>query len=134
MRWQRLNPRTRHQAISLDDEIAHLRDLDLNGLRARWRGVFRKPPPLHLPRHLLLGVLAYRMQADALGDLAPGTVRLLKQLGSGGRSIEAVQLTAEFARRRDDLKSGTILVREWNGQSHRVMVVGRRLCLGRQDL
>ena len=64
---------------SLEDEIAHLRDLDRKGLRARWKGVFRRQPPLHLPRHLLFAVLAYRLQADELGDLAPDTVRLLKQ-------------------------------------------------------
>jgi hypothetical protein len=29
---------------SLDDEIAHLRDLDLHGLRARWKGLFRQQP------------------------------------------------------------------------------------------
>jgi hypothetical protein len=29
---------------SLEDEIAHLRDLDRKGLRARWKGVFRRQP------------------------------------------------------------------------------------------
>jgi Protein of unknown function (DUF2924) len=58
---------------SLEDEIAHLRDLDLKGLRTRWKGVFRRQPPMHLPRHLLFAVLAYRLQADELGDLAPDT-------------------------------------------------------------
>jgi hypothetical protein len=35
--------------MSLDDEIAHLRDLDLHGLRARWKSMFRQQPPSHLP-------------------------------------------------------------------------------------
>ena len=64
--------------LSLNDEVAQLRDLDLKGLRARWKSVFRREPPLHLPRHLLFAVLAHRLQADELGDLAPETVRLLK--------------------------------------------------------
>jgi hypothetical protein len=38
---------------SIEDEIAHLRGLDLKGLRSRWQSVFQKPPPDHLPRHLL---------------------------------------------------------------------------------
>jgi hypothetical protein len=38
-------------ASELEDEIAHLRDLDLPGLRARWRSVFRRKAPDHLPRH-----------------------------------------------------------------------------------
>ena len=50
---------------SLEDEIAHLRDLDRKGLRARWKGTFRRQPPLHLPRHVLFAILAYRLQADA---------------------------------------------------------------------
>ena len=67
---------------SLDDEIAHLRDLDLHGLRARWKGLFRQQPPQHLPRHLLFAVLAYRLQADALGDLDPATVLSLPKIKS----------------------------------------------------
>src|SRR5262245_2701824 len=108
---------------SLEDEIARLRDLDLKGLRARWKGLFRRQPPLHLPRHLLFAMLAYRLQADALGDLASDTVRLLKQIGSNGSTVDTVRLASQFDRRRINLKPGTILTREWNGQCHRVMVV-----------
>jgi hypothetical protein len=60
-------------------------------------------------------VLAYRHQADELGELAPDTVRLLKQIGSSGKTIDAARLTSEFDRRRTELKPGTILMREWNG-------------------
>jgi hypothetical protein len=121
---RRLRPLARSETkISLNDEIAHLRDLDVKGLRARWKSMFRREPPLHLPRHLLLAVLAYQLQADELGDLAPDTVRLLKQLASSGTTIGTMQLTAAFNRRRTELKPGTILTREWNGQTYRVLVV-----------
>lgn len=30
---------------SVEDEIAHLRGLDLRGLRARWLSVFQRPAP-----------------------------------------------------------------------------------------
>jgi len=49
---------------SLEDEIAHLRGLDLGGLRARWQSVFQRWAPAHLSRHLLFAVIAYRLQAD----------------------------------------------------------------------
>jgi hypothetical protein len=54
----------------LEVEMAHLRSLDLDGLRARWRTRFGRRAPAHLPKHLLLRLLAYRIQADALGAAA----------------------------------------------------------------
>ena len=52
---------------SAEDEIAHLRGLDLKGLHARWRSLFQRPAPTHLTRHLLFAVIAYRLQADRFG-------------------------------------------------------------------
>lgn len=63
--------------VSIAEEIAHLRDLDLRGLRARWRSVFRKEAPGHLPRHLAFAILAYHLQADRLGDLDPEIRKVL---------------------------------------------------------
>jgi hypothetical protein len=54
---------------TLDNEIARLRDLDVEGLRSRWHK--RRPHP-HLPRHLLFRVLAYRLQADVLPGARAG--------------------------------------------------------------
>jgi len=109
--------------LSLDDEIAHLRDLDLHGLRARWRSVFRQLAPAQLPRHLLLAVLTYRLQADRLGDLTPDTSRLLKHIATSRTTKDAQTLTALFERRRGELKPGTILTREWSAKAYRVMVL-----------
>jgi Protein of unknown function (DUF2924) len=100
-----------------------MRDLDLHGLRARWRSMFRQQPPSHLPRHLLFAVLTYRLQADELGDLDPVTARMLRQIATSGRTGDALRLTEQFGRRRAELRPGTILMREWNAQTHRVMVV-----------
>ena len=66
----------------LDNEIARLRGLDVGELRARWHTVFRRRAPPHLPRHLLFRILAYRLQADYLGDLNADTRRLLDRIGS----------------------------------------------------
>ena len=60
----RLSPKA-----SIEDEIARLRDLDLTGLRVRWRNAFGKPAPEHLTRYLLFRIIAYRLQADRFGDL-----------------------------------------------------------------
>jgi hypothetical protein len=62
---------------TLDGEIARLRDLAVGLLRNRWHNVFGRRPHPHLPRHLLFRVLAYRLQADVLGDLDGESQRLL---------------------------------------------------------
>jgi len=54
---------------SIEDEIAHPRGLDLKGLRSRWQSVLQRLPPDHLPRHLMFAIIAFRIQADRLGDL-----------------------------------------------------------------
>jgi hypothetical protein len=105
---------------ALGSEIARLRGLDVAELRARWRTMFRRRAPPHLPRHLLFRVLAYRLQADHLGDLDMDTRRLLDRSGS---PAEVGQLAADRNRRRTELRPGTILVREWDGHLQRVMVL-----------
>jgi len=62
---------------SVEYEIAHLRGLDLGGLRARWQSVFQHSAPAHLTRHLLFAVIAYRLQADRFGDLDHETKQVL---------------------------------------------------------
>ena len=73
-----------HEA--LETEIARLRDLDLAGLRARWRTMFRRTAADHLPRHLLFRVLAYRLRAERLGNLDKDTQRFLDRVASGAQA------------------------------------------------
>jgi hypothetical protein len=107
---------------SLEDEIAQLRGLDLDGLQARWHSVIGRHAPPHLPKHLLLRILAYRLQVVALGNLDRATIRLLEKLAGGGGSRQnkapSVPLPGEGA-----VKSGTLLMREWNGVQYRVMAL-----------
>lgn len=105
---------------TLDIEIARLRDLDVGAIRHRWHGVFGRQAPPHLPRHLLFRVLAFRLQADQLGDLDHESRRLLD---APGLPETAAQRAADLRRRTTELRPGTVLGREWNGQMHRVAVV-----------
>jgi hypothetical protein len=105
---------------TIDIEIARVRDLDVTGLQARWRTVFRRQAPSSLPRYLLFRILAYHLQANNLGDLESETLRLLDR---PGLQADIGTLAAEFNQRRNDLKAGTVLVREWDGQQHRIMVL-----------
>jgi hypothetical protein len=104
---------------TIDTEIARLRDLGVGGLRARWHTVFRRQPRPHLPRHLLFRILAYKFQADHLGDLDGESQRLLDR----SMSPEDAGQRALDSRRTPDLRLGTVLGREWNGRVQRVAVL-----------
>jgi hypothetical protein len=110
---------------TLDVEIARLRDLDVVSLQARLHNVFRRRSP-HLPRHLLFRVLAYRLQAERLGDLDVESRRLLDGEGppddAGKRAVDLNRPTAE-------LRPGTMLAREWNGRMQRVAVLAEGFAL-----
>jgi Protein of unknown function (DUF2924) len=111
-----IGPALRHRR-ALDVEIARLRDLDIAALRSRWHTVLGRRPPLHLPRHLLFRILAYRLQADQLGDLDDESRRLLDRSGSPEKAGQ------NAARRVADVRAGTSLGREWNGRMHQVTVL-----------
>jgi DUF2924 family protein len=107
----------------VEDEIAHLRGLDLGGLRARWQSIFGRPAPAHLTRHLLFAVVAYRLQADRFGDLDHATRQVLDR--TVAKEVEPAMSArlASFDQKRTGLAPGTVLVREWDRQSQRVMVM-----------
>src|SRR5918997_926239 len=115
----------------LSAEIAGLKELDLEGLRKRWRKLFRAAAPPNLPKYLLFRVLAYRIQANALGDLDRESVRFLDALAReserrrahpGYRRSKAPPPVPPVPDRRG-LKPGTVLVREHAGVLHRVVVM-----------
>src|SRR5262249_43086717 len=110
---------------ALDTEIARLRGLGVGELRAKWHTAFRRRAPPHLPRHLLFRILAYRLQADRLGELDADSRRLLDRIGSGS-SDETDRLAADLNRTRTELKPGTLLTREWGGHLQRVTVLADR--------
>jgi hypothetical protein len=108
---------------SVENEIAHMRGLDLGGLRSRWQGVFQRPAPAHLTRHLLFAVIAYRLQADRFGDLDHATLQVLDRTVAKEEGPAMSARLASFDQKRTELSPGTILVREWDRRSQRVMVM-----------
>jgi hypothetical protein len=107
----------------VEDEIAHLCGLDLSGLRARWQSIFQRQAPTHLTRHLLFAVIAYRLQADRFGDLDHATRQVLdRTIAKEAGSAMSARL-ASFDQKQTKLTPGTVLVREWDRRSQRVMVM-----------
>src|SRR5467141_2431654 len=122
MREKRRNGRVTTKT-SVEDEIVHLRGLDLKGLRARWQSVLQRPAPDHLPRHLLFSIIAYRIQADRLGDLDHETRQLLDRTGAKESGAAMSARLVNFDQKRTELTPGTVLVRGWDRRSHLVMVM-----------
>jgi hypothetical protein len=112
------------QAASVEDQIANLRDLDLTGLRTSWQNLFGRSAPKHISRYLLFRILAYKVQADQFGDLDADTLKVLKRVaGSRRQNPNVAKGLAALDQRRFVSPSGTVLVREWDRKSHRVMVM-----------
>jgi hypothetical protein len=122
MQKTRRNDRTTTKK-PVEDEIAHLRGLDLRGLRARWQSVFQRQAPTHLTRHLLLAVIAYRLQADRFGDLDHATRQVLDRTIANEAGPTMSSRLTSFDQKRTKLTPGTVLIREWDRQSQRVMVL-----------
>lgn len=110
--------------ISIEIEIAQLRDLDLARIRLRWQNAFGRAAPEHLSRYLMFRILAYRLQADRFGDLDHETRKLLgRAAGQEGQPTRLPTELAKLDQRRFSASPGTVLVREWDHKSHRVMVM-----------
>ena len=104
MRGQSTNP------AAIEAEIAHLRSLALDALRRHWRVIFGRTPPSDLSKDLLGRMIAYCVQERIFGGLDRESLRFLDGLARHGGS----------PRRR--LKPGTVLVRDYQGQRHTVIV------------
>ncbi|HEX3944961.1 MAG TPA: DUF2924 domain-containing protein [Rhizomicrobium sp.] len=104
---------------AIETGIARLRELDLEGLKQRWRSEFGRAAPA-LSKSLLLRLLVYRLQAQVFGDLSPATRRMMESLASepSSKDKQAPVPLPDQAQ----LMPGTVLVREHDGHQHHVMV------------
>lgn len=105
--------------MNLADFIERLSDLTLFEIRAEWRRLHRMPPPMRLSRDLLIRAIAYKKQERAHGGLSKATLRRVARVADpNDQETFQSQLPSPIS-----LKPGTILVREWHGTTHSVLVV-----------
>lgn len=114
--------------------LADLKNWNLEVLRKEWQRLFRKKVPLNLPQHILLRMISYRLQANALGDLDSIYIKYLNQVAAQ----RATRLASKNRRppkspppipavpAEQSLKAGSILVREHDGHLHKVIAVAPR--------
>jgi hypothetical protein len=108
------------RSVSVNVEIARLRDLDVQGLRSLWESRYGGKAAAHLPRHLVFRLVAFRLQAEHFGDLDSDGKRLLDRSDS---PEDASRRAVDAARATKSLRPGTVLGREWKGAMHRVAVL-----------
>jgi hypothetical protein len=103
--------------VDIPTEVARLEALTNFELRAEWRRLHHRQPPPSLSRAFLVRGITYKIQERTLGGLSNP---ILQKLTTGEAS------PAPSARSRPapriDVKPGTRLVREWNGETHSVLV------------
>ena len=106
-----------HDRETLARGIAALTEATLADLKSRWREVYGTEPPPRISRDLLTRAVAYRIQEKALGGLKPSTRRLLAKVAADASARRPIQVTPA-----PTLTPGTVLLRDWRGTQHQVIV------------
>jgi hypothetical protein len=102
--------------LDIAAELSRLEVLTNFELRSEWRQLHGMQPPKSLSRDLLLRGITYKIQERAFGGLSKSALR---------RIAATTPVTSPGATRKvatAHVKPGTRLVREWNGQTHTVLV------------
>src|SRR6202521_2455837 len=99
-------------------EIAGLSKLGIDELRERWKEMYGKAPSKEIGRSFLTRAIAYRLQERAYGGLKAATRRLLVRFAD-----ETATGSSPKKPQYRKAQSGTILVREWQGNAHRVTML-----------
>lgn len=105
-------------AHQVAEQIGVLEALGPEELRARWIEAYGVPPPPRWPSSLLVRGIAYRLQEDALGGLAPALRHHLAELADRLAEDPNASLAAP-----PRIKPGTRLLRQWHGDVHQVTVL-----------
>jgi DUF2924 family protein len=97
----------------LAEELRALPRLSRDELAEKWGALYGAPPPPRTSRSLMLRAVAYKLQENAYGGLSPVVRRMLLSLGNPSPTKS----------RTRTLRAGTILLREWQGVTHRVTMI-----------
>lgn len=103
-------------AAALEEVVARIGRMSVEQLRGEWRETFGLDARPALSKDLLARALAFQLQERALGGLSSETRRLLRSLTQEG---------IDLPRR---IKIGSIIVREYEGRLHEVLVVPDGFC------
>jgi hypothetical protein len=103
---------------AVEAELDRLAVMPIAQLRVRYRELYRTDPPKAFGPDLLRRSIAHRIQEKTFGGLSRPAQRLLDQ---AIKAFAAKPNGKIVLPRR--IKPGSVLVREWKGKTHRVMVL-----------
>jgi len=109
----------------VEDEIGTLNDLPTDVLRTRWRAFFGIEPVARVSRDLLIRAVTYRLQEQSQGGLSKQAKRQLAKYAADIDRDGTVNIPMPGS---GNLKSGTKLIREWQGRTHHVEVLEEGFC------
>ncbi len=104
------------QQTSVAAQIVNLGCLPMSELWVMWDRYFSRRPDYPNRTHVE-SRLAYKIQEEAFGGLAPETRKRLEAIGAKHSKIKLRAKPREF-----DFAPGTVLLREWGERDHRVTV------------
>ena len=106
------------KANKISLEIERISNLSCPDLAAEWQADFGRSPPRHASRGFLVGNLAWHQQVECLGGVPKGTKRRLAKLAAVFDRDGSYRPPLAGP----NIRPGTRLVREWQGEGHEVTV------------
>jgi hypothetical protein len=97
-------------------KVKELPKLRTQELKELWQQLFAKPPHPRLRRELMIPILAYQIQQNAYGGLKPSTRKRLERL-----ALELERNPKADLQSTPQIKTGTKMIRHWQGQRHEVL-------------
>jgi hypothetical protein len=103
-------------AFDLDAKLEGIAAMNVEQLRDLWRQQRGQEPPPAFSKELIARALAYWLQGEVLGRLQPRVRRLLDAFTTGGGPPPR------------QVKEGSVIVREYQGELHEVLVAPEGFC------
>ena len=100
-------------------KLQKLVNLELPDLREEWQHYFDRKAPASMSRELLRLAVGYKMQEEMSGGLSRRTLLQLSTM----KTVSGTKGLSDVSGRVPAPRSGTKLIREWQGKVHEVLTL-----------
>ena len=100
-------------------KLRELENFDLPDLRETWQQYYGTAAPASMSRELLRLAVGYKMQEEMSGGLSRRTLLQLSTI----MTVSGTKGLSDVSGRVPAPRSGTKLIREWQGQVHEVLIL-----------